>query len=50
MPLDWEPAKTGRMRNEGWQVHDIQAWEDIVPFAREFSRRGWGDGEGGGAA
>jgi hypothetical protein len=50
MPLTWEPAKTGRMRKEGWQVHGIQAWEDIVPFAREFSRRAWGDGEGEGVA
>lgn len=50
MPPEWEPKKTGLMSKQGWLVHGIQAWEDIVPFAREFSRRAWGGGEGEGAA
>ena len=40
----------GRLRKQGWQTARIQAWEDIVPFAREFSRRAWGGGEGEGGA
>ncbi len=50
MPMDWEPEKTERLREEGWRTHGVQAWEDIVPFAREFSRRVWGGGEGAGVA
>jgi hypothetical protein len=50
MPLSWEKGKAERLRKEGWQTRGIQAWEDIVPFAREFSRRTWADGPGEGAA
>jgi hypothetical protein len=50
MPPDWEPGKTDALRAQGWRTHGVQAWEDIVPFAREFSRRAWGGGEGEGAA
>jgi hypothetical protein len=46
MPPEWEPEKTVAMRTQGWQTYGIREWEDIVPFAREFSRRGWGDGDG----
>ena len=37
MPSDW--GETQRMRNDGWDVVFMLQWEDIVPFAREFSRR-----------
>jgi hypothetical protein len=43
MPLDFEQAGVGRMREDGWMVYPIQKWEDIVTFAREFSRATFGD-------
>jgi hypothetical protein len=38
MPADWEPLKVARMRSDGWQVHNVQNGEDLVTFARAFSR------------
>lgn len=46
MPPEWQPDKIGRMREDGWNVHCVQNWEDIVQFAREFSRMKWGDDGG----
>ena len=43
MPLAFEPAGVTRMRDEGWNVSTIQKWDDIVAFAREFSRATFGD-------
>lgn len=38
MPPEWQPERIRRMREDGWDVHCVQNWEDIVQFAREFSR------------
>jgi hypothetical protein len=45
MPRDWEPKKVARMRADGWQVHSVQDWEDLVQFARAFSRAHFGEKE-----
>jgi hypothetical protein len=42
MPADWENAKVQRMLADGWQVHSVQNWEDLVAFARAFSRAHYG--------
>lgn len=34
-----------RARNEGWNVHRVSAWEDLVTFARAFSSENYGTGE-----
>lgn len=39
MPPDWNAAETARMRKEGWDVAFVQEWEDVLAFARDFSRR-----------
>jgi len=39
MPIDFEPAGVKQMQNDGWSVSSVRQWEDIVAFAREFSRR-----------
>lgn len=38
MPPNWELGKVRRMQQDGWQVHSIQEWADVVAFARDFSR------------
>lgn len=38
MPPEWEAERIARMHGDGWDVHCIQEWEDIVDFARQFSR------------
>lgn len=43
MPADWEPDKVARMRADGWQVHHVQNLEDLVAFARAFSRAHYGE-------
>lgn len=30
-------------KDQGWNVHSITRWEDLVPFAQEFSRLRYGD-------
>jgi hypothetical protein len=55
---DWEHhATTGtplgairRAQQEGWNVHRVASWDDLVQFAREFSRRRYGAAEGRPAA
>jgi hypothetical protein len=38
-------AKIARARREqGWDVHRVASWEDVVAFAQEFSRRQYGSG------
>jgi hypothetical protein len=37
-----------RARAEGWQVHRVASWEGLLAFAREFSRRAYGDDHGRG--
>jgi hypothetical protein len=48
LPLNWERGAKGesplavivRAREEqGWAIHRVASWEDVVTFAREFSRR-----------
>jgi hypothetical protein len=48
MPPDWESERVGRMRADGWDVHSVQSWEDIVAFARAFSRAKYGEERGRG--
>jgi hypothetical protein len=39
----WESIKRAR-DNEGWDVHRVSSWEDVVAFARDFSRRHYAGG------
>jgi hypothetical protein len=41
MPAEWQPKRIKHMNDDGWGVHCVQNWEDIVQFAREFSRARW---------
>jgi hypothetical protein len=43
MRPDWEPQKTGRLRADGWAVHCVLAWEDVVALARTLAHARWGD-------
>jgi hypothetical protein len=43
MPLDWEKKKVRRLVEMGWNVHGVTNWEEIVAFARAFSRLKYGD-------
>jgi hypothetical protein len=43
MPADWEKKQLDRMRADGWQVHCVQTWEDLVAFARAFSQAHYGE-------
>jgi hypothetical protein len=55
LPERWEavappgsaPERLLRARAEGWQVHRVSSWDGLVAFAREFSRRAYGDETGG---
>lgn len=39
MDLDAEPDRVGRMRADGWAVHGVRDWEELVGFARAFARK-----------
>jgi hypothetical protein len=43
MPEEFEPKGVIRMRGDGWTVASVVQWEDIVPFARDFSRATFGE-------
>jgi hypothetical protein len=43
MPGEWEQDKIGRLRSDGWGVHLVQSWEDVVAFARALARERWGE-------
>jgi hypothetical protein len=43
MPAGWEEEKVARMAADGWHVHRVQDWEDLVTFARAFSRQHYGE-------
>jgi hypothetical protein len=43
MPPEWEKEKIARMSADGWDVHCVQEWDDIVEFARAFSRAKYQD-------
>jgi hypothetical protein len=34
-----------RARAEGWNVHRVATWDDLLAFARDFSRRAYADDE-----
>jgi hypothetical protein len=36
-----------RARAEGWNVHRVATWDDLLAFARGFSRRAYADDERG---
>jgi len=42
IPSEWDTPETKRMQAEGWEVSRIVNWEDILAFARDFSRAKWG--------
>ena len=43
MSEEWSPDLVARMRKDGWTVHYVQDWEDIVAFARMFSETKYGE-------
>jgi hypothetical protein len=43
MQPGWEKGKVQRMERDGWRVHCIRDWADVVAFAREFSRARYGE-------
>ena len=49
LPEGWErgtgqvAADLRRARAEGWGVHRVASWDDLLAFAREFSRRTYED-------
>lgn len=43
---DWHNNRDLRTAfNQGWQIHRVQNWEDLVQFAREFSKETYGEKE-----
>jgi len=41
MQSGWSPKESDRMRSDGWGVHFVTDWKEMVEFAREFSKRTW---------
>lgn len=41
MESRWSEAETRRMRDDGWGVHFVTDWKDMVEFARDFAKRTW---------
>ena len=39
MPPRWKDADVERMKEIGWQVFRIYDWQELVAFARDFSRK-----------
>lgn len=39
MPPEAALDEVARMRSDGWQVHSVRDWEELVGFARAFVRR-----------
>jgi hypothetical protein len=48
MPPDWEPERIARMGADGWQVYCVRSWDDLVAFARAFSRAHYAEKDSGG--
>ena len=53
---DWEPAAAdspvhaailSARDEQGWAVHRVSSWEELMAFARAFSRRQYGEEEAG---
>ncbi len=36
-------AELARAKNEGWQIHRVRTWEELVEFARWFSKLKYGE-------
>jgi hypothetical protein len=49
MPVDREPDGVARMRADGWKVHAVQNWEEVVDFARAFVRDNYEEARGASA-
>jgi hypothetical protein len=47
MPIGWEAGQVAQMRKDGWEVHGVQSWEELVAFARMFSRATYGENRHG---
>lgn len=43
MDLKWAETEVKRLKKDGWKVHCVLVWDDIVAFAREFSREHYED-------
>jgi hypothetical protein len=43
MPENWEAEGVARMKADGWDVHHVQNWEELLSFARVFSRAHYGE-------
>lgn len=41
MQSSWSSQESERMRSDGWGVHFVNDWKEMVEFAREFSKRTW---------
>lgn len=41
---DWQQNATlGRAHEQGWQIHRVQTWDQLVDFARAFSKEKYGE-------
>jgi hypothetical protein len=45
--LDQYSGKIGRMMQDGWNVHLVNSMEELLQFARQFSRQAYGTGQVG---
>ncbi len=43
--VNTERGEVARMEKQGWNVYGLTEWESLVRFAREFSRKRYGDGK-----
>jgi hypothetical protein len=47
IPQNWWSLRSlgdlRRAQKEGWNVHRVATWDDLLAFAREFSRRAYGE-------
>jgi len=51
LPIDWqqsrrlnrERAALARAQSEGWHIHPVSSWENLMAFARDFSARAYGE-------
>jgi hypothetical protein len=50
LPADWQSyPDLVKAHEQGWQIFRVQTWEDLLAFARAFSRTHYGSGERDGA-
>lgn len=50
MPRGWQDEGVTRMQRDGWDVHRIYDWSELVAFARAFARDAWQHGSARAAA